>query len=85
MSTVPRFQEDVADFMLDEALQPTLHQVRERESFIDNLPLRIHFIIVMIRRTGLAPWEFEFPFPGSRASEPKPVPLPSEKGTTRTI
>ena len=36
-----------------------------RESFIDNLLVRIHFIIVMIRRTGLAPWEFEFPFPGS--------------------
>ena len=23
--------------------------------------VRIHFIIVMIRWTGLAPWEFEFP------------------------
>ena len=33
----------------------------EREFFIDNLPFRIHFIIVMIRWTGLAPWEFEFP------------------------
>ena len=29
--------------------------------------VRIHFIIVMIRWTGLAPWEFEFPFPGSLA------------------
>ena len=38
---------------------------REREFFIDNLLVRIHFIIVMIRWTGLAPWEFEFPFPGS--------------------
>jgi len=37
----------------------------EREFFIDNLLIRIHFIIVMIRWTGLAPWEFEFPFPGS--------------------
>ena len=37
----------------------------ESEFFIDNLQVRIHFIIVMIRRTGLAPWEFEFPFPGS--------------------
>jgi len=37
---------------------------REREFFIDNLPVRIHFIIVMIRWTGLAPWDFEFPFPG---------------------
>ena len=35
-----------------------------REFFIDNLLVRIHFIIVMIRWTGLAPWEFEFPFPG---------------------
>ena len=26
-----------------------------------NLLVRIHFIIVMIRWTGLAPWEFEFP------------------------
>jgi len=39
----------------------------EREFFIDNLLVRIHFIIVMIRMirwTGLAPWEFEFAFPG---------------------
>jgi len=28
---------------------------REREFFIDNLLVRIHFIIVMIRRTGLVP------------------------------
>ena len=27
-----------------------------------------HFIIVMIRWTGLAPWEFEFHFPGSLTS-----------------
>ena len=36
---------------------------REREFFIDNLLVRIHFIVVMIRWTGLAPWEFESPFP----------------------
>jgi len=30
---------------------------REREFFIDNLLVRIHFIIVMIWWTGLAPWE----------------------------
>ena len=30
----------------------------EREFFIDNLRVRVHFIIVMIRWTGLAPWEF---------------------------
>ena len=32
-------------------------RVDEREFFIDNLLVRIHFIIVMIRWTGLAPWE----------------------------
>jgi len=40
----------------------------EREFFIDNLLVRIHFIIVMIRWTDLAPWEFEFSFPGSLTS-----------------
>jgi len=40
----------------------------EREFFIDNLLVRIHFIIVMFSWTGLAPWEFEFPFPGSLTS-----------------
>jgi len=30
-----------------------------REFFIDNLLVRIHFIIVMIRWTGLASWDFE--------------------------
>jgi len=39
--------------------------ILERELFIDNLLIRIHFIIEMIWWTGLAPWEFEFPFPGS--------------------
>ena len=34
---------------------------REREFFIDNLLVRIHYIIAKIRWTGLAPWEFEFP------------------------
>ena len=38
------------------------------EFFIDNLLVRIHFINVMIRWIGLAPWEFEFPFPGSFTS-----------------
>ena len=42
----------------------------EREFFIDNLLVRIHFIIVMVRWTGLAPWEFEFPFSGSLTSAP---------------
>ena len=37
----------------------------ERE-FVSDILLMIMWIqIVMIRWTGLAPWEFEFPFPGS--------------------
>ena len=32
------------------------------------LLVRIHQIIVMMKWTGLAPWEFEFPFPGSLTS-----------------
>ena len=38
------------------------------EFFIDNLLVRINFIIVMMRWTGLAPWGFEFPFPDSLTS-----------------
>jgi len=34
----------------------------QREFFIDYLLVRAHLIIVMIRWTGLAPWEFDFPF-----------------------
>jgi len=41
---------------------------RRPGAFIDNLLVRIHFIIVMIKWTGLVPWEFEFPFPGSLIS-----------------
>jgi len=56
-------------------------KVREREFFIDNLLVRIHFIIVMIRWTGLAPWEFEFPLARCHPHHP---PLPSElKGFLR--
>jgi len=40
----------------------------EGELFFDNLLVRIHFIIVMIRWTSLAPCEFEFRFPGSLTS-----------------
>ena len=47
----PLFQE------CPEAFCP-LH-TRERDFFIDNLLVRVHFIIVMIRWTGLAPWEFD--------------------------
>ena len=32
------------------------------------IKVRIHIIIVMMRSTGLAPWEFELPFPGSLTS-----------------
>ena len=39
-----------------------------REFFVDDLLVRIHFIIVMIRGTGLAPWEFKSPFSGSLTS-----------------
>ena len=35
---------------------------------LKQLLVRIHFITVMIRWTGLAPWEFEFPSPGSLTS-----------------
>ena len=41
---------------------------RERAFFFDDLLVRIYYIIVMIRWTGLAPWKFESPFPGSLAS-----------------
>ena len=47
---------------------PLPFHAREREFFIDNLLVRLHFIFVMIRWTGLAPWEFEFAFPGSLIS-----------------
>ena len=41
-----------------------------RQFFLDpnKVLVRFHFIIEMIRWTGLAPWEFEFPFPGSLTS-----------------
>jgi len=41
---------------------------KEIEFFLDNLLVRIHFVVEMIRWTGLAPWEFEFLFPGSLTS-----------------
>ena len=41
---------------------------QESEFFVDNLLVRIHFIIEMIWWTGLSPWEFELPFPGSLIS-----------------
>ena len=44
---------------------------RERvsEFFLDNLLVRVHFIIVTIRWTGLAPLEFEFPLDLSRCPQ----------------
>ena len=39
------------------------HAAEAREFCIDDLLVRIHLIIVMMRWTGLAPREFEFPFP----------------------
>ena len=45
-----------------------VERVGAGEFFIGNLLVRIHLIIVMIRWTGLAPWEFEFRFPGSLTS-----------------
>ena len=44
----------------------------EREFIVDNLLVRIHFTIVMIWWTGLAPWEFEHLFSGSHT----PIYLP---------
>jgi len=41
---------------------------REREYFVENLMVRIQYIIVMIGWTGLAQLEVEFTFPGSLAS-----------------
>ena len=55
----------------------------ERDFFIDSLLVRIHFIIVMIRWTGLAPWEFEFPFPGSLTSTFLQQVQQHESGETR--
>ena len=44
------------------------HGTLQREFCIDNLLVRIRYIIVMIKWTGLAPWEFDFFFAGSLTS-----------------
>ena len=49
-------------------LPATFTPLPERDFFIDNLLVRLHFIIEVIWCTGLAPWEFEFPFPCSFTS-----------------
>jgi hypothetical protein len=53
-----RAQDEVASALL--SLRFT-----ERDFFIDNLLVQIHFTIVMIWWTGFATWEFEIPFSGS--------------------
>ena len=45
-----------------------IYQEVERDLIIDNLLVRIHFISVMIRWTGLAPWECEYQEAGSYAT-----------------
>ena len=58
----------------------TVTNVAEREFFVGTLQVRIHFIIVMIWWTGLAPCEFEFSFPGSLTST-----FLDECGTNKTV
>ena len=59
----------VAPFDFRTSVKYTMNVIcKEIEFFIDNLLVRVHFISVMIRWTGIAPWEFEFPFPGSLTS-----------------
>ena len=55
-----------------------------REFFIDNLLVRVHFIIVMIGWTGLEPWGFEFPFPGSLTTTFLP-PNPRRRGAPQIL
>ena len=42
--------------------------MKQRELLLDNILVRIHFIIVIIRWIGLAPWELAFPFTGGFTS-----------------
>ena len=72
LTTMPRYSNSPAHQELDGAERIEGHRdaphardpACHREFCIDNLLVRIHFIIVMIRWTGLAP----FPFPGSLTS-----------------
>ena len=43
-------------------------RARPRQGTRDNLLIQIHFIIMMIRWTGLTPWVVKFPFPISLTS-----------------
>ena len=47
---------------------PQTLAITEREFVVENLLVRIHFIIVMMRWTGLAPWEVECLLLGSLTS-----------------
>ena len=49
----------VTSAVLSMALAISTSDPGERQFFIDNLLVRIDFVIVMIRWTGLAPWEVE--------------------------
>jgi len=46
-----------ADIRLEQMQVWPWPRPREREFFIDNLLVRIYYIIVMIMWTGLTPWE----------------------------
>ena len=61
---------------------PRARSVPEREFFIDNLLVRVHFVIVMIRWTGHAPWDFGFPFLGSLTPATRHLP-PSTQHSPR--
>ena len=67
-----------------EVLGP-LYPGAEREFLIDNLLVRIHVIIVVIRWIGLTPWEIASPFPGSRTSTfPGTVVTPGTRDSEET-
>ena len=68
MSEVPLYLRKGVDLGEGGVLEREDQRRDHRDVFIDNLLVRVHFIIVMIRWTGLAPWAFEFHFPGSLTS-----------------
>ena len=82
MWVVPSHARSVSLTSSDRSAGPTIRsdpetRRRERAFLIDNLLVRIHFIIEMIWWPGLAPSEFESPFPGSRVSTFLAVAPPS--------
>ena len=60
------------------ALRDSLRR-KEDQGMEHEVMVRIHFVIVMIRWTGLAPWEFGFPLPqggpghGTRGASSSPL------------